>query len=780
LKSKVAIPEKLLLKGLLLSSLLLQYKNTYAQSPLPGTGSSSMSAPLSSGTLNFDSAYLKEYTYEFSDTLKFMKHELFTTYKNQFGLGNDDEMIIEQNINADSTGPNIIGEGHYYSKYQLYHRGYKVEGAHMNVLGQYNVALRASGFLVKGLDVETTAPITEAAALAIALDTINASTYMWEDSTATAELKESLEDSLATFYPKGTLTILSIEDPYSASDYRLCWSFSIESFDPVGKTTVIIDAITGGIVKIHNPYFGADFVWGSVQTPYNGTRPIKTATCLLCTNYTLSGPPDKRTYGWYFKSSGMKAQAKDGNNNWTSSEDTRTTASAYWIADVTRDFYVNKHGRWGSDYNGKGIFVLGNRPYLNTSSAFNPLENDWDEIWISPDWYHGKSIAAIDIIAHEISHGYLKYHSNIGGVTTLLEQPFYYDAKTIREGLCDIFGQMTERTITGTTDWVFGSDLGVFKRFFENPHNDYPSPSANTYFDPLYWQYPSAGEAGMYRNSGILRKWFYQLSNRTPSPYGIGIDNAEQVTYLTSNWWSWHTINYPEFAAQNRAEVKYDYGACTKTYRAAIKSWHDVGLLTNISIWGDCASDFAVRANDVVNKAIFTSFKVRPEIEENENILPGGTFKYDVPSSWIAYQSGDDLIVTGFTSNDSRKVNITYTDPNNQLYYGSKIVHIVDSGMVVPMQAKVKLPNSQDIDSDKIETIAAPNPANNSINITLPQAVEQATYTLLDLQGRTMLSGKVTDRAFTIPLPKLQNGMYILRINSNTLNTVNKIEITQP
>ena len=57
----------------------------------------------------------------------------------------------------------------------------------------------------------------------------------------------------------------------------------------------------------------------------------------------------------------------------------------------------------------------------------------------------------------------------------------------------------------------------------------------------------------------------------------------------------------------------------------------------------------------------------------------------------------------------------------------------------------------------------SPNPANNEINISLPAASATGAFHIIDLNGRTVLSGEAKAHNFRIPVGKLKSGTYVLR-----------------
>ena len=59
-----------------------------------------------------------------------------------------------------------------------------------------------------------------------------------------------------------------------------------------------------------------------------------------------------------------------------------------------------------------------------------------------------------------------------------------------------------------------------------------------------------------------------------------------------------------------------------------------------------------------------------------------------------------------------------------------------------------------------------PNPTKNTLNITLNTFIDNATLSIVDLQGRTVDSQSVLDKTTTIDVASLQAGVYILRVES--------------
>ncbi|WP_020567054.1 M12 family metallo-peptidase [Neolewinella persica] len=65
--------------------------------------------------------------------------------------------------------------------------------------------------------------------------------------------------------------------------------------------------------------------------------------------------------------------------------------------------------------------------------------------------------------------------------------------------------------------------------------------------------------------------------------------------------------------------------------------------------------------------------------------------------------------------------------------------------------------------NDRASLGLTPNPANYEINVSLPAALIAGPFHILDLNGRTVLSGEAEAQNFRVPVGKLKSGTYVLR-----------------
>jgi Zn-dependent metalloprotease len=268
-----------------------------------------------------------------------------------------------------------------------------------------------------------------------------------------------------------------------------------------------VDAKTGKIYTTHTPFVEDYNANGTVTTWYNGqNNNIVTRSCGLCPNFWLSEEAGRRIQT---RKAVSFDKIKDGDNNWTDNTD-KTAASAHWALEKSFDYFTNRHGRWGTDYNGKQIKIHIDAALGGANAAWN-FDNNEDNIYIRPDnanlpTTRGFSAAMLDVLAHEYTHGMVAASSQLG-VTGA------FDANSLNEAFADIFGIMVERNVNGVTDWTFAENMGTYQRNFQDPHQDFgmfgtnngnaSGASASRFNEPNFWS-----TTNFHANGGIMSVGF--------------------------------------------------------------------------------------------------------------------------------------------------------------------------------------------------------------------------------------------------------------------------------
>ena len=177
----------------------------------------------------------------------------------------------------------------------------------------------------------------------------------------------------------------------------------------------------------------------------------------------------------------------------------------------TYDYFKDKHNRNSLDGEGgsiKAIVQFGD----NYPNAF----------WHSgvKMMFFGTAIdfaGALDVVAHELSHGITNSESNLTGG---------YQTGAINEALSDIFGEAVEHYSTGSNDWLMGKDTGYIIRNMKDP-SAIKITKINQPFPAKMSDYKTTDDddGGVHWNSTIPGHAFYLLGRRCAS-YAIGMERA--------------------------------------------------------------------------------------------------------------------------------------------------------------------------------------------------------------------------------------------------------------
>ena len=143
----------------------------------------------------------------------------------------------------------------------------------------------------------------------------------------------------------------------------------------------------------------------------------------------------------------------------------------------------------------------------------------------------------------------------------------------------------------------------------------------------------------------------------------------------------------------------------------------------------------------------------------------------DVPSSAltngpVATLNGQDIVVdlsVGVMINDA---NVTTPD----LFAGNGTVHIID-GVLLPISTSIE-------ENINLDVLVYPNPAVNVLNVTL-NSNELFDLTITDLNGKNILTERVSNMSNMVDISNLSSGMYLLRIANSNVHSTTKIQINK-
>jgi Zn-dependent metalloprotease len=666
----------------------------------------------------------------------------------------------------------------------------------MNTIGQFGVVSYANGNIIKGLNVNVLNPIVESIALTSALTKINANVYDWQDINRENRIREEEDRPTYSSYPKGKMLIVpGVTTSAYPSEYKLAWIFQINSIVPLSYNTVYVDAISGSVLYERNAedeytYSNSASGW----TWYDGQfSDMRTRRCGSCTKWRLNdGSISTWSEGYTYP---------DNNNNWVEDyynyyNQRKTAHSAHWAAQKAWDYYLNVHGRWGSDYNGKNLKIWPRTS--STVASYKPDNDDIDRIRLREDNTNitppsgtnagtGYSVATLEIIAHEYTHAMIKRSTHLNN---------FGDAGAVNEGICDIFGMLIEKHVEGSTNWKIGEKIGLVRRA-DDPSLDFlmggptasilsPTPSPSI-FNGSYWMTsgynngatPSDdnGDATVVRNSGVLRKWFYLLANggtfngvTVPS---LGVNKARDILYISFNWWLWSNLKYNETASQTCNMASYSYGECSIEHKAVIKAWKAVG----INIANSCGA-VVLNGPDVINFAVSDrkSFSVADVSESGLNIQD---INWEFPSEWnVKINENFELSIIASSTINSGEIKAIVTIDGVETIL-SKWVHfssLIDEGdNTLPPSSKFS--NENEAHNFEEAIVVYPNPSSDRLFIATHYPTENAMVYIYTMQGRLVKNYPVKNEISSLDVSNLADGLYILEYKVDKLSKKIKFSI---
>jgi bacillolysin len=456
-----------------------------------------------------------------------------------------------------------------------------IEFSRYSSLSRNSQILSAFGNAFDQVKISNTKILTESEALQYALDIIEASQYKWELPEEEALLKDFLQDTEASYFPKGQLVLINPEQDFCSNQLRYAWKFNIYAHEPLSRANYYVDAQTGRILMINSILHDGD-VPGTAVTKLSGTQSITTDS---------TGPSSYRlrevgrgngveTYNLQNGTNyGNAVDFTDDDNYWNNvnAQKDEIATDAHWGTEMTYDYYYLKHNRNSIDANG---FKL--RSYLHYSN--NYANAFWNGSWMTYGDGNGSTEAfiALDIIGHEITHGLTSYSANL---------IYALESGAINEGFSDIFGNMIERYAKPSSfSWQMGEDIGYALRDMSNPN---AKGDPDTY-EGLYWidtkncvPTDNNDYCGVHTNMTVMSYWFYLLveggsgNNDHGKSYavsGIGADKAEAIAFRSLTVYLDESSDFMDarfYTARSAADL---YGECSNEVEAVLDAWYAVGV----------------------------------------------------------------------------------------------------------------------------------------------------------------------------------------------------------
>lgn len=197
----------------------------------------------------------------------------------------------------------------------------------------------------------------------------------------------------------------------------------------------------------------------------------------------------------------------------------RSAVSAMHNLKVTYDYYKNTHGRRAIDDKASTIVTV-----VNVTEDGQAMENAyWNGsaiFWGNGGDYFTPLAGALDVAAHELTHGVTEYTANL----------IYQDQSgALNESFSDIFGAMVDRE-----DWLMGEDImrpgkGGGLRDIANPHSTAVLDQLPQTLDE--YDYTTEDNGGVHTNCGIPSYAAYLIATN------IGKEKMEKIYYRALSYY---------------------------------------------------------------------------------------------------------------------------------------------------------------------------------------------------------------------------------------------------
>lgn len=700
---------------------------------------------------------------EFKDETNINPATLFSEYKNLFIPGINEEMRLVKTENDN------IGMVHY--SYQQYYKGIKIKGAEFNVHAKDGRAVSANGIIVTNISRSVTVSVSEEDALREALKNIPSRKYIWLNEREEKRLKEREKNNDATYYPQGELTLVKPknEKTATASNLILSWKFDISVENGFSKT-VFIDAETGSTVNT----IALDFhcVLGTGATTWNGTQQVWTKTS--GSNYIIyedCGTPEFRIRNANGETDlSNVTEFTDANNIWTSAAQ-QPQIQTYIGLRTAFLYYFNTFGR--NSYDNAGALIEGYNNMWFVSSDTTQPDYPNNASWYGTSHFIGFGPGSTssptddwntdDIAGHEFTHGVTQFEADLD---------YQDESGALNESFSDIFGEMIEKMLEGSIDWLEAADRSTgYIRNLSNP-NDNGQP--DTYNGDFWYTGPN-DEGGVHTNSGVQNYCFYLLSvggsgtNDNGAAYsvtGIGADAAAAIAYRALTVYLNSGSDYIDSRKAWVHSAVDLYGGCSNEAIQTGYAWRAVGVEAQSAQYINNVCGTYPSGSSVTFQAI--------------HILGGSSSCSNIitPSSFsVAYSSVDMVVLyPGFIAQSGSHF-VAYLEPCAITLYKTPTPFVAD----IPLGQEITEKLNDSGNSDKLSLEASPNPFSEQLILRYNLAnAGKIRINMYDLPGNKVMEeqlmvGTSGINNFTIYTKDLTQGIYFVEVAGPNLTVTKKV-----
>lgn len=411
-----------------------------------------------------------------------------------------------------------------------------------------------------------TAPALESSrAIQSALSRVNATRYAWEDQDMEAHVQAA---GGASNRPTAELVWFSGIDQLDADQLRLAYKVTVYALEPLSRAAYYFDAADGSYLGSKDLLFFVDAV-GTAATVYSGAQTIHSdstgATSFRLRDYTkgngvITLHGETSTHSDYTSTS----------SSWSYTTNDKYALDAHFGVASTWSFYNTNFGR--NSINNAGFALTS---YVNETATTNNAYWDGSIMHYGVRSTTNAGITAIDVTAHELTHGVTQYTSGLN---------YSNESGAINESMSDIFGKAVQFWAKPTDiNWLLSNDMNWLIRSLSNP-KQYGQPDC---YLGTNWYTGTADNGGVHTNSGVGNFFYYLLvnggsaTNDKGAAYtvtGLGLTAANAIIYRSETNYLTPTSNYAAWRTACINAATDLYGAVSNEVDQVKNAWYAVGV----------------------------------------------------------------------------------------------------------------------------------------------------------------------------------------------------------
>ena len=463
------------------------------------------------------------------------------------GFGLDEDISFQLQFTEDAFNDS----SQYYSRFQEYYNGILVEGGGITVNYIRNnngdpgnpcdILYSLAPRILSGFNINTNPTIS----LSSAIENIHADTIYDSELIITHNLDSQCEFKLVwriDYIHSGNR-----REYIDAHSGQVLFSINTDDF-------LRANTINYGEVELNN------FQSGTFNSLESSNRRVK----IIDFDNPNSGV-DWEISSWLVPSPNITTSG----NSWES-----VTSELAYQALYIGDEVIAKIDDLGLGSNYNDVRIGTSITYNNAEAkkfSYNPYEIQC--ILLGSD---GGSRALPDVITHELIHLYLRKFLSSSK----------FQAGSLHEAICDMFGTFIESKIQGFIDWAMGDDDNDTKNAIHRDLSN-PNPQLDCFTEV-------ENNQSRHDRSVPLSYWFYLISQGKSNPLipALGIDVAIEII-LSSLQNLDDNSDYRDLMNSTLSYILKKYGRCSNEFKSVSQAWELICITTgsadNNGIIPDCS-----------------------------------------------------------------------------------------------------------------------------------------------------------------------------------------------